>query len=239
MGLGPLWKLRNPGAAANLPSSELWNELALDVSQCRLCKLCEQRKQAVLGIGDVHADWLFVGEGPGADEDMQGEPFVGQAGKLLDSMLAAIQLKRGSDVYIANAVKCRPPGNRTPTDEEMSSCRPYLLKQLALIKPRLIVALGGAAVGELAVPQDLRATAGDNDGELDGQCDAVLGASSYEWQTTGNPNDATTWVTRATTTRSSVTIAGLPSGARCWVRVRGIGAAGPGAWSDPAAKMVP
>ena len=149
MGLGPLWKLRNPGAAANLPSSELWNELALDVSQCRLCKLCEQRKQAVLGIGDVHADWLFVGEGPGADEDMQGEPFVGQAGKLLDSMLAAIQLKRGADVYIANAVKCRPPGNRTPTDEEMSSCRPYLSKQLALIKPRLIVALGSTAAKTL------------------------------------------------------------------------------------------
>lgn len=156
MGLGPLWKLRNLGIAANLPSSELWNELALDVSQCRLCKLCEQRKQAVLGIGDLHADWLFVGEGPGADEDMQGEPFVGQAGKLLDSMLAAIQLKRGADVYIANAVKCRPPGNRTPTDEEMSSCRPYLLKQLALIKPRLIVALGGVAAKTLLQTEEVK-----------------------------------------------------------------------------------
>ena len=156
MGLGPLWKLRIPDTAANLPSSELWNELALDVSQCRLCKLCEQRKQAVLGIGDLHADWLFVGEGPGADEDMQGEPFVGQAGKLLDSMLAAIQLKRGADVYIANAVKCRPPGNRTPTDEEMSSCRPYLMKQLALNKPRLIVALGGVAAKTLLQTEEVK-----------------------------------------------------------------------------------
>ena len=94
-------------------------------------------------------------------------------------------------------------------------------------------------VGDLPAPQDLRANAGDNDGELDAQCDPLNGASSYEWQTTGNPNDAASWVSRATTTRSSTTIAGLPSGARCWARVRGIGAAGPGAWSDPAAKMVP
>ena len=149
MGLGPLWKLRNPPITADLPSSRHWDELTVDVAQCRLCNLCEHRKQAVLGVGDVNADWLFVGEGPGAEEDMQGEPFVGQAGKLLDSMLAAIQLKRGSDVYIANAVKCRPAGNRTPTDEEMSSCRPYLLTQIALIKPRLIVALGGVAARTL------------------------------------------------------------------------------------------
>ena len=102
-----------------------------------------------------------------------------------------------------------------------------------------IAGVSAAPVGDLSAPQDVRATAGDNDGELDGQCDALDGASSYEWQTTGNPNDAATWVARATTTRSSTTITGLPSGQRCWLRVRGIGAAGPGAWSDPAAKMVP
>lgn len=94
-------------------------------------------------------------------------------------------------------------------------------------------------VGDLPAPQDLRASAGDNDGELDGSCDAVVGASSYEWQTTGNPNDPASWVTRSTNTRSTVTLTGLPSGQRCWLRVRAIGAAGPGAWSDAAGKMVP
>jgi DNA polymerase len=103
----------------------------------------------VLGVGDVDADWLFVGEGPGAEEDERGEPFVGAAGKLLDAMLAAIDLKRGSDVYIANAVKCRPPGNRTPAAEELTACQPYLERQIALLKPRLIVALGRPAAQAL------------------------------------------------------------------------------------------
>ena len=100
----------------------------------------------MLGVGDQQADWLFVGEGPGAEEDVQGEPFVGQAGKLLDNMLAALDLKRDSKVYIANAVKCRPPGNRTPENAEMAACRPYLERQIALIKPKIIVLLGKAAV---------------------------------------------------------------------------------------------
>ena len=108
--------------------------------------LCEQRKQAVLGVGDRTADWLFIGEGPGSEEDARGEPFVGQAGKLLDAMLAAIDLKRGENVYIANAVKCRPPANRTPEPDEMAACWPYLQRQIALIKPKLIVLLGRAAV---------------------------------------------------------------------------------------------
>lgn len=111
----------------------------------RLRALCE-RKQAVLGVGDEKASWLFIGEGPGAEEDVRGEPFVGPAGKLLDAMLAAIDLRRGEDVYIANAVKCRPPGNRTPEAAEMAVCAPYLKRQIALIQPRLIVLLGRAAV---------------------------------------------------------------------------------------------
>jgi DNA polymerase len=126
-----------------------WNELATTVAACRQCRLCETRKQAVLGVGDVHADWLFVGEGPGAEEDQRGEPFVGQAGKLLDNMLAAIGLKRGENVYIANAVKCRPPENRTPAPDEVAACRPYLERQIDLIQPKLIVALGRPAAQTL------------------------------------------------------------------------------------------
>lgn len=126
-----------------------WDGLRESTSGCCACGLCKQRKQAVLGVGDVQADWLFIGEGPGAEEDIQGEPFVGQAGKLLDNMLAAIDLKRGANVYIANAVKCRPPGNRTPSAEEMAACRPYLERQIELIKPRIIVLLGRAAVNTI------------------------------------------------------------------------------------------
>jgi DNA polymerase len=170
MGLGPLWKLRSvrmsteapyqpsvseapdttplPVTAATAQGAD-WDTLAAAVSDCRKCRLCSARKQAVLGVGDVNADWLFVGEGPGAEEDQRGEPFVGQAGKLLDNMLAAIGLRRGSDVYIANAVKCRPPDNRTPEADEMVACRPYLESQIALIRPRLIVALGRPAAQTL------------------------------------------------------------------------------------------
>ncbi len=122
-----------------------WDELPVSVAACRACGLCAQRRQAVLGVGDVAADWLFIGEGPGAEEDARGEPFVGPAGQLLDAMLAAIDLKRGEDVYIANAVKCRPPGNRTPEAAEMAACAPYLRRQIALLQPRLIVLLGRAA----------------------------------------------------------------------------------------------
>jgi len=126
-----------------------WDELRDATNACRACPLCQQRKQAVLGVGDVEADWLFVGEGPGAEEDERGEPFVGQAGKLLDAMLAAIDLRRGDNVYIANTVKCRPPGNRTPEPDETAACWPFLARQIALIKPKLIVALGRPAAQTL------------------------------------------------------------------------------------------
>ncbi|HEX5801987.1 MAG TPA: uracil-DNA glycosylase [Azospira sp.] len=123
-----------------------WPTLRRTIAECTACGLCRERKQAVPGVGDENADWLFIGEGPGAEEDARGEPFVGQAGKLLDAMLAAIDLKRGNDVYIANAVKCRPPGNRTPEAGEMAACRPYLQRQIALLRPKLIVLLGRAAL---------------------------------------------------------------------------------------------
>jgi DNA polymerase len=122
-----------------------WEALRDAVRECRRCALCEQRKQAVFGVGNASAPWLFVGEGPGADEDEKGEPFVGQAGKLLDSMLAALRLARGREVYIANVVKCRPPGTRVPLPEEAAACAPFLDRQIALIRPKIIVALGKTA----------------------------------------------------------------------------------------------
>lgn len=126
-----------------------WSELKSTVKECRACGLRGGCSQTVFGVGDENADWLFVGEGPGAEEDQRGEPFVGQAGRLLDNMLAALDLKRGNNVYIANIVKCRPPGNRNPEPGEAARCEPYLARQIELIKPKLIVALGKVAAANL------------------------------------------------------------------------------------------
>ena len=126
-----------------------WPELKAMVQECAACKLRAGCTRTVFGVGDEKASWLFVGEGPGADEDAQGEPFVGQAGKLLDNMLMAIKLKRGKDVYIGNIVKCRPPGNRTPEADEIATCLPYLQQQIKLIQPKVIVALGKTAATAL------------------------------------------------------------------------------------------
>lgn len=148
----PLRQPPDSNIAAALPadvSALDWEGLLKGVAACRACELCKQRKQAVPGVGDLSPDWLFIGEGPGAEEDARGEPFVGQAGKLLDNMLASLDIARGKGVYIANAVKCRPPGNRTPEAGEMAACRPWLLRQIELLKPRIIVLLGKAAVHSL------------------------------------------------------------------------------------------
>jgi DNA polymerase len=126
-----------------------WRDFAADVDACVACGLCRSRRMTVPGVGDVHAEWMFVGEAPGAEEDARGEPFVGQAGKLLDNMLAALGMKRGTNVYIANVLKCRPPNNRTPEPGEVDSCRPYLDRQIALIAPKVIVALGKSAATTL------------------------------------------------------------------------------------------
>ncbi|SFU27417.1 DNA polymerase [Nitrosomonas eutropha] len=131
-----------------------WEQLRQMVSSCTACPLCQTRKQTVFGVGDEQADWLFIGEGPGAREDALGEPFVGQAGKLLDSMLQAINLGREQGVYITNVVKCRPPDNRNPLEIEAQQCRPYLLRQIALIQPRLIVTLGKVAAQNLLATGD-------------------------------------------------------------------------------------
>lgn len=126
-----------------------WPELKACVAACAACPLHRTRTRTVFGVGDENADWLFVGEGPGAEEDAQGEPFVGQAGKLLDNMLSAIRLARGHNVYIANVVKCRPPGNRNPAPEEALACEPHLQRQIELIRPKLIIALGRVAAVNL------------------------------------------------------------------------------------------
>jgi len=120
-----------------------------DLGDCTRCKLHEQgRKQIVFGVGNPNAELMFVGEGPGADEDQQGEPFVGRAGQLLNNMISAMGLKR-EDVYIANVVKCRPPGNRTPERDECDTCGPFLMRQIAVVRPKVVVALGAVAAKTL------------------------------------------------------------------------------------------
>ncbi len=131
-----------------------WDTLQTTVAQCRACGLCSSRKNTVFGVGDRSAQWMVIGEAPGENEDLQGEPFVGQAGKLLDNMLAAIGLNRSAPggqagVYIANALKCRPPGNRNPEPVELQTCAPYLVRQVALVQPRIILAMGRFAVQSL------------------------------------------------------------------------------------------
>lgn len=119
-----------------------------EIGDCRRCKLCEARTNIVFGVGNPHAKLMFVGEGPGADEDAQGEPFVGRAGQKLNEMIHAIGLER-KDVYIANVVKCRPPGNRDPEPDEVATCSPFLFRQIEAIQPKAIVTLGSPATKTL------------------------------------------------------------------------------------------
>ena len=130
------------------PVARDWAGLQQQVSGCKKCKLHETRTQTVFGVGNQQADWLIIGEAPGAEEDRQGEPFVGAAGKLLDEMLFAAGFGR-SEVYIANILKCRPPGNRDPAAEEVACCNAYLQQQIALMQPQLILAVGGVAAHNL------------------------------------------------------------------------------------------
>ncbi|HPW08555.1 MAG TPA: uracil-DNA glycosylase, partial [Burkholderiaceae bacterium] len=134
-----------------------WTQLEAAVSGCRACALCESRKNTVFGVGQVPAspglapqvDWMIVGEAPGENEDLRGEPFVGQAGKLLDNMLRAIGLDRHHNVYIANVLKCRPPANRNPEPHEVAQCAPYLQRQIELLQPKVILAMGRFAIQSL------------------------------------------------------------------------------------------
>ena len=160
LGLAPTWRRRNAVAPPPPPSQDggsrcarigslAWADFAADVDACTACGLCRTRNKSVPGVGDTNAEWLFVGEAPGAEEDARGEPFVGQAGRLLDNMLAALGIARGRNVYIANVLKCRPPNNRAPEQSESDACRPYLERQVELIRPKLIVALGKSAASLL------------------------------------------------------------------------------------------
>ena len=134
-----------------------WEELKRECAQCVRCGLCETRHNVVFGVGDECADILFVGEGPGEQEDLRGEPFVGPAGKLLDDMLSIIDLYRGENCYICNIVKCRPPHNRDPLETEQDACIGYLRNQVVLVKPKIIVCLGRLAAKRLIDP-DYRIT---------------------------------------------------------------------------------
>jgi len=183
MGLGPVWvrqhRLSELGASDNAAGSSAhaietgissdgfdsvlaemdWKAVEASIGDCTRCGLCQGRKHTVPGVGDRAARWLFVGEGPGRQEDLQGEPFVGPAGKLLDNMLRALTLARGQGTYIANVVKCRLVGtdgrDRPPSAEEIAACMPYLRRQIALIQPQVIVALGKtAAVALLGAPPE-------------------------------------------------------------------------------------
>ena len=149
MGLAPVWRLKGRKPEEGRKPEAAWIPLKAAVSGCVKCALHKTRTQTVFGVGDENADWMLVGEAPGAEEDRLGEPFVGQAGRLLDNMLAAIGLSRERNVYIANVLKCRPPGNRNPQPEEVAKCSPHLLQQIELIKPKLIVAMGRFAAQTL------------------------------------------------------------------------------------------
>jgi len=170
MGLGPEWVLRDEvadSAAAAIKQSPVdastieghsgaaraaaiagmaWDELEAAVAACTACSLCKTRTQTVFGVGSRTAPWMLIGEAPGAEEDARGEPFVGQAGRLLDNMLASIGRSRRADasqpVFIANVLKCRPPGNRNPQPDEVAACEPFLLRQIELIRPQLVLVMG-------------------------------------------------------------------------------------------------
>ena len=131
---------------------EEWEALEQACHQCHNCPLANTRTHVVVGVGDRHADVLFVGEGPGENEDLQGEPFVGRAGQLLDEMLSLIGLYRDKNFYITNVVKCRPPQNRNPANEEMKACRGFLDRQIQLLQPKVLICLGRFAAQELIRP---------------------------------------------------------------------------------------
>jgi uracil-DNA glycosylase len=174
MGLGPLWEPRYSDSRAPqhaevdkqeasimpLPTEAIptplltLEDLENQVSACEACGLCKTRKQTVFSAGVARSDLMVIGEAPGADEDAQGQPFVGRAGQLLDKMLKSVDRSRGKNVYIANVLKCRPPGNRNPEPAEIASCSPYLRQQIELNKPKALLLVGSFAIRTLLNTQE-------------------------------------------------------------------------------------
>ena len=189
IGLTPIWQARAvPGAVSDSTATKIaasdadvavtiaepavtaianmsWDELTASIAQCTACKLCKTRTNTVPGVGDRSPLWMVIGEAPGEQEDKRGEPFVGKAGQLLDAMLAAVGKKRGDGVYIANVIKCRPPGNRNPEPDEIAACEPYLRRQIALAQPKLLLAAGKFSAQTLLNREDtvgaMRASGGN------------------------------------------------------------------------------
>jgi uracil-DNA glycosylase family 4 len=148
-------------------SHQAWTDLQQQVSQCHACDLCQTRTQTVFGVGNRHATWLLIGEAPGQNEDLQGEPFVGKAGQLLNEMLRAIGLDR-EQVYIANMLKCRPPNNRDPQADEVAACNGFLQQQIALLQPKIILAVGRIAAQNLLKTQQPLSRLRGTQHQLDG-----------------------------------------------------------------------
>ena len=148
-------------------SHHAWTDLQHQVSQCQACDLCKTRTQTVFGVGNHHATWLLIGEAPGQNEDLQGEPFVGKAGQLLNEMLRAIGLER-EQVYIANMLKCRPPNNRDPQADEVAACNGFLQQQIALLQPKIILAVGRIAAQNLLKTQQPLSRLRGTQHQLDG-----------------------------------------------------------------------
>jgi uracil-DNA glycosylase family 4 len=174
-----------------------WGQLQAAVATCTRCALCESRNKTVFGVGDATANWLFIGEGPGYNEDRQGEPFVGPAGKLLDNMMAAMDLRRGEKVFITNIVKCRPTDasgkDRAPTPAEAAACLPYLLRQISLMQPRMLVALGKTAAVSL-LGMDATTSLGSLRGRLHRHADRPLAVTYHPAYLLRMPRDkAKSW----------------------------------------------
>jgi uracil-DNA glycosylase len=145
-----------------------WDELTASIACCTACKLCKTRNKTVPGMGDQTPSWMVIGEAPGENEDKQGEPFVGKAGQLLDAMLAAVGKQRTQGVFIANVIKCRPPGNRNPEPDEIAACTPYLKRQIALASPKLLLAAGKFAAQTLLNRDDTVALMRASGGQFEG-----------------------------------------------------------------------
>jgi uracil-DNA glycosylase len=150
----PLKKQTNSDARAERIAALDWDALEADIAQCTACGLCKTRTNTVPGAGARNANWMIVGEAPGADEDEQGKPFVGRSGKLLDAMLRATNHSREKNVFIANTLKCRPPDNRNPAPDELAACAPYLHRQIALMKPKMLLTVGKFAAQTITGSED-------------------------------------------------------------------------------------